>query len=1419
MKKQNILLLSFLFLLQNAIGQSLFTPIHHTIQKTATYEYSVAGDLDGDGTDELVVFENPLNQINAIHIFDVTTDGDFSLLQTIDLNPFLGEPILVDADNDGDLDIVYFDYSFEILFHENLGNLNFATTNTIFYNSINTSNGPIRGFHFFDFDSDGDLDYILSFDDGPQLFENENGSYSFYQALDINNATAQKFYPIDLDGDNDLDLVVQTGAIRFSYNENGVFTDPEIVMYIPSSNTSFFDFGDIDSDGDIDIGYVEFNSNFFTLALNDGTDTVFTDLESYEFPHITQASDIEFIDLDNDNDLDVLVGDKYQGVPDGESSRWLQNMGDTLILRFPPKPSFLTYSEWTHFAPMEIDGDAGQEFAAVSGHQASNRIYSLEYDDLQDSILLKKTYQNIANQFLDVKIGDLDADGKEDISTFNFASKNITWFKNQFPNENISPEVIISNAGLVNNSLVSKELIDLNGDGHLDIIYTEKITIFNDSGSTYIIYNFPLGNGFSDTILISDIPLKGFRVFDADEDGDLDILCSDDDNYVLLKNIDNAGSYEPPVVVFTNYYYSLLNSYQAADLDGDNDNDLVFYSEPDNSLISVRELVVLKNNGNANYSDPIQLDSFPSLYDLRNLKIVDMNGDGFLDIIYHIRKFSTSTGEHEVRILYNINGSGEFSAPNTIYHTQGNFFGTDSFFPTDIDLDGDMDLIERSDQGVTWYQNLDNSGEFSYSSFAPPIDETFNHSSLTGLADMDEDGDLDFIFNGKYLLYWAENTTIHPYWLEGDLVADTILNCTIDAAEPLINDWIVIAEQFPYQIAMATDSSGHYKMPVDSGEWIISAIPRSDYWTPCFEDSLVIMPAVGDTIVTNFFMQPNGDCGFLDWEITDNGRFRLCETNTSSIEICNYGIETLENLQLQVAIDSLLTFENSSHPFTMISIDSILIEIGTLAFNECETITLDVFTPCDSVALFTAPCINYSVLPNDLCAPSDSLWDGSIITVDGFCANDSIYFTLQNIGTSAMSMPAQHRVQIINDDIVMLFEVDDYQLGVLEIKELSYPTLGLGLRLAADQSANNPVAEEASVIVPNCDDLANNIVLNWMPTENGNPFTESTCNPFFGSYDPNDKRAIPTGIGMENNIQRNWELDYNIRFQNTGNDTAFLVVLRDTISEHLDLATLNVRSGSHQYSYEINPERELKITFANIQLPDSTTNLDESQGYLEYSISPKSDVPFGSLIENTAYIYFDYNAPIITNTVFHTIQKPVVSTIEHLQVCQDDVYVMDTVLMTETIFTEYDSVHLVYVDVIPTIEIDISEQVEIGTIYEGEVINSDTSFTQIFMAQNGCDSLVNYTVSIFTNTISPDFQKVKVFPNPVAEQLNIIGNENRERQNWKLVNSSGMIVWEKSLEKNEAMKTIFLENFPIGVYWLEVKSERGFGVWKIVKME
>ena len=123
MKKQQILILSLSFLFNLTYGQVLFTPTPHIIQETDTYEYSVAGDLDNDNTDEVVIFENPLSDHRAIHVFDIDLNGQFIPLQVIDFDSNMGNPVLEDVDNDGDLDIVSFDYGFEIFYFENLGNL------------------------------------------------------------------------------------------------------------------------------------------------------------------------------------------------------------------------------------------------------------------------------------------------------------------------------------------------------------------------------------------------------------------------------------------------------------------------------------------------------------------------------------------------------------------------------------------------------------------------------------------------------------------------------------------------------------------------------------------------------------------------------------------------------------------------------------------------------------------------------------------------------------------------------------------------------------------------------------------------------------------------------------------------------------------------------------------------------------------------------------------------------------------------------------------------------------------------------------------------------------------------------------------------------------------------------------------------
>ena len=67
------------------------------------------------------------------------------------------------------------------------------------------------------------------------------------------------------------------------------------------------------------------------------------------------------------------------------------------------------------------------------------------------------------------------------------------------------------------------------------------------------------------------------------------------------------------------------------------------------------------------------------------------------------------------------------------------------------------------------------------------------------------------------------------------------------------------------------------------------------------------------------------------------------------------------------------------------------------------------------------------------------------------------------------------------------------------------------------------------------------------------------------------------------------------------------------------------------------------MLFYPIALPDSNVNEATSHGWFSFEINQQPNLPDGTTIENTAAIVFDYNPPIITNTVLHTIGKLTVS--------------------------------------------------------------------------------------------------------------------------------------------------------------------------------
>lgn len=141
------------------------------------------------------------------------------------------------------------------------------------------------------------------------------------------------------------------------------------------------------------------------------------------------------------------------------------------------------------------------------------------------------------------------------------------------------------------------------------------------------------------------------------------------------------------------------------------------------------------------------------------------------------------------------------------------------------------------------------------------------------------------------------------------------------------------------------------------------------------------------------------------------------------------------------------------------------------------------------------------------------------------------------------------------------------------------------------------------------------------------------------AYDPNDKLAEPEGYAQPHFILADQELEYVVRFQNTGNFPAEYITVVDSLAtDYFDLSTFVPVHSSHSMQTCLDLNSGIaQFKFPDIMLPDSTSDEPGSHGYLVYRIKPLPGIEPGAVINNTAYIYFEVNPPIITNTTWHTI--------------------------------------------------------------------------------------------------------------------------------------------------------------------------------------
>lgn len=153
---------------------------------------------------------------------------------------------------------------------------------------------------------------------------------------------------------------------------------------------------------------------------------------------------------------------------------------------------------------------------------------------------------------------------------------------------------------------------------------------------------------------------------------------------------------------------------------------------------------------------------------------------------------------------------------------------------------------------------------------------------------------------------------------------------------------------------------------------------------------------------------------------------------------------------------------------------------------------------------------------------------------------------------------------------------------------------------------------------------------------NSTSSSDSTFSVITGSFDPNDKQGTPKLTPQQ--VAGGKYIEYLIRFQNTGTDTAFNIVVTDTLNALLNDASFQLVNSSHACRVT-KKDNKVGFEFLNIQLPDSIVNEPASHGFIRFRIKPQTSVTLNTVIPNEASIYFDYNTRVLTNTANTTIAE------------------------------------------------------------------------------------------------------------------------------------------------------------------------------------
>jgi len=1071
------------------------------------------------------------------------------------------------------------------------------------------------------------------------------GTYAPGQALEM----------ADMDGDGDLDLFTKDHASSSALiylNQQGIMDSlPQVIESDIILRT--YSLTDWNADGLPDLLidnysapkiYIRYNLG----GLNFGPAQLLLDGSNFIYLYQKDLNNDGFVDLYNlyssvNNPTLILVFENNGGLPSATPIQRNWQTGTTV-----------------GFGDLDGDGKLEQIISnAIGGFYTELLILR---DTGNYDFVIDQTINIVDFSYGLIQVVDLDKDGRSEII---YVSADVSWriIRQTTLGQYVDTPIGIS--GFANSPSELFSIYDFDGNGFEDLHIGTDLYL-NDQ------FNFT-------KIALQDAPAVSARFGDTNADGILEAWWAG----LGIRSKDYLGNGQYSATKVFVQAWTVLGSSTAMDVENDGDIDFLF--------ISAFEYLVLSRNNNGNYTESV-LYGFP-IYPNFMIQF-DYNGDGFMDFLAG-------------RLIFQNDGQGNFAIPkdadlNYILLPAGKPIGADDF-----NNDGLGDIVMYEDVNfqpqTTFYLN---TGTGSFVAVGAPISGEYSGYYLKGtFHDLDGDGWKEMILHREYQ-YDADFSIFKNHGgtsfeirhqgfgrfagvsdMNGDGSTDLI------SVDRLADFWNPI----PYGVWMwPNEGNGNFGLPklinpMNYGESLLPLIMidlTGDGLDDLYLDGLGVMANEGFKFGPPIEQLPlSSNYDYLGNVLPIYGNIpKLDFDGDGDLDIWTYGnrlgyLEILLNSPNKII--GRVFFDNNANgiqepgenpaggiKFGLDSLGSFAVsdssgrfgiptggEIGTFKVKvlDAQNAHFDITTPIPTLAQIT------TAQPTDTVQIGLRISGGPKAALEQALSNHRCNETgrLWLAYTGLTNGPSSGELKLIFPNEIGWQDMDSLPGVTLQGKEIHWPlnqlptltTQGLWVDFLMPNFQN--IGDTLRFVA----EITLNDGINAI-TQRDTLNTILTC-----AYDPNDKLIANIErfyVGDEHYTLTAPELvEYVVRFQNTGNDTANQVVILDNLSSVFDYSSFEFLSSSHPCRTNLDFTGLLRVEFPNIALPDSSNDVKGSMGYLKFAVSLKPNPPRNEPIRNIARILFDQNPAILTNiAVFRIVDCAYFGagiTLDDLQ-CEGDKY-------------------------------------------------------------------------------------------------------------------------------------------------------------------